>query len=95
MSHILNLYRQTHNLAKSVSNGQCIKGPDSIAKAACNGGGARRIRGQTLGIVGLGRIGMATALRAKPFGFNILFYDPYISNGIDKAIGVRHEIIFL
>ena len=89
MSHILNLYRQTHNLAKAVSNGEKIKGPDSIAAAACNGGGARRVRGQTLGLIGLGRIGMATALRAKPFGFNIVFYDPHVSAGIDKAIGIE------
>ncbi|MCA9127981.1 MAG: C-terminal binding protein [Planctomycetales bacterium] len=47
-----------------------------------------RIRGQTFGIIGLGRIGIATALRAKAFGFKVMFYDPYVVEGIDKAIGV-------
>ncbi len=49
----------------------------------------RRLRGRTLGIVGIGRIGTATALRAKPFGLHVLFYDPYVPDGTDKALGVR------
>lgn len=48
-----------------------------------------RIRGRIFGILGLGRIGTATALRAKAFGWHILFYDPYISNGIDQALGIE------
>lgn len=40
-----------------------------------------------LGIVGLGRIGTATAQRAKASGFNIIYYDPYKPDGYDKAIG--------
>lgn len=50
---------------------------------------ATRIRGQTLGIVGLGRIGTAVALRAKPFGFRIIVYDPFVPNGTEKGIGVE------
>jgi D-3-phosphoglycerate dehydrogenase/C-terminal binding protein len=48
-----------------------------------------RLRGRTLGILGLGRIGTATALRAKALGLNVSFYDPYARDGADKAIGVR------
>jgi hypothetical protein len=50
--------------------------------------GCARIRGDTLGIVGLGRIGSAVALRAKAFGFNVIFYDPYLPDGIEKSLGV-------
>ncbi|KAI7240083.1 hypothetical protein KC330_g1482 [Hortaea werneckii] len=46
-----------------------------------------RSRDSTFGILGLGRIGTATALRAKAFGHNVLFYDPYLPNGVDKSIG--------
>ncbi|EMC95097.1 hypothetical protein BAUCODRAFT_149122 [Baudoinia panamericana UAMH 10762] len=46
-----------------------------------------RSRGATFGILGLGRIGTAAALRAKAFGWNVLFYDPYLPNGADKAVG--------
>lgn len=47
-----------------------------------------RLRGETFGIVGLGRIGTATALRAKALGMRVVFYDPYLPDGTDKALGV-------
>jgi len=49
----------------------------------------QRLRGRTFGIVGCGRIGAATALRARAFGFDVVFYDPYAPDGIDKALGIR------
>ena len=49
----------------------------------------RRLRTQTFGIIGLGRIGTATALRAKAFGFRVVFYDPYVPVGTHKAVGVE------
>jgi len=48
----------------------------------------RRLRELTFGVVGLGRIGTATALRAKALGFKVCFYDPYLPNGVDKAVGL-------
>jgi D-3-phosphoglycerate dehydrogenase/C-terminal binding protein len=48
-----------------------------------------RLRGRTLGIIGLGRIGSAVALRGKALGMDVAFYDPYKSDGYDKALGVR------
>ena len=49
----------------------------------------RRMSKQRFGIVGLGRIGTAVALRAKAFGCDVVFYDPLRLNGADLAIGVR------
>lgn len=49
----------------------------------------RRLRTQTFGVVGLGRIGTATALRAKAFGFRVVFFDPYVPVGMHKAVGVE------
>jgi D-3-phosphoglycerate dehydrogenase/C-terminal binding protein len=48
-----------------------------------------RLRGRTFAIVGLGRIGIATALRAKALGMDVAFYDPYRQDGFDKALGIR------
>jgi C-terminal binding protein len=48
-----------------------------------------RLRGRTFAIVGLGRIGIATALRAKAVGMDVAFYDPYRQDGFDKALGIR------
>jgi len=47
----------------------------------------RRSGVQTFAIIGLGRIGMAVALRAKAFGFRVVFYDPYLPNGTELGIG--------
>jgi C-terminal binding protein len=48
-----------------------------------------RSSGQTFGIVGLGRIGTAVALRAKAFAFRVVFFDPYVPNGVELALGIE------
>ena len=48
----------------------------------------RRTSTLTFGVVGLGRIGTATALRAKALGFQVMFHDPYLPNGAEKAVGI-------
>ncbi len=48
-----------------------------------------RLRGRVFGIVGIGRIGTAAALRAKALGMDVAFYDPYAPEGRDKSLGVR------
>lgn len=50
------------------------------------GGYISRISGKTMGIVGLGRIGTAMAIRAKGMGMKVVFYDPYVPDGYDKAV---------
>jgi D-3-phosphoglycerate dehydrogenase / 2-oxoglutarate reductase len=37
----------------------------------------RRLRGRTLGLIGLGRIGSAVARKARPFGLRVIAADPY------------------
>jgi len=49
----------------------------------------RRLRTQTFGVIGLGRIGTAAALRAKALGFRVVFHDPYVPNGTHKAVGIE------
>ena len=48
-----------------------------------------RLRGRVFGIVGLGRIGTAVAMRAKAFGMDVVYFDPYRADGYDKSLGVR------
>ena len=45
--------------------------------------------GQVFGIVGLGAIGSAVALRAKSLGMDVAFYDPIKPDGYDKSLGIR------
>ncbi len=49
----------------------------------------RELSGKTLGIVGLGRIGGAVALRAAAFGMKLLASDPYISVARAESLGAR------
>jgi D-3-phosphoglycerate dehydrogenase len=46
------------------------------------------LRGKTLGIVGLGRIGLEVARRAASFGMNILGYDPFVAPVIARENNV-------
>ena len=48
-----------------------------------------RLRGRVFGIVGIGRIGTAAALRAKALGMDVVYFDPYVPQGRDKSLGIR------
>ncbi|KAL0596724.1 C-terminal-binding protein 1 [Plecturocebus cupreus] len=86
LCHILNLYRRATWLHQALREGTRVQSVEQIREVAS---GAARIRGETLGIIGLGRVGQAVALRAKAFGFNVLFYDPYLSDGVERALGLQ------
>lgn len=47
------------------------------------------MRGKTLGIVGLGRIGRRVARRSKSFGMDVICFDPYLSD--ERAHEMRIE----
>jgi len=45
--------------------------------------------GKVLGVVGLGRVGQAVAVRAKGLGMRVLGYDPFVSAGKARELGVE------
>ncbi len=49
----------------------------------------RRSSVQTFGIVGMGRIATAVALRAKAFGFRVVFFDPLLPSGVELGLGIE------
>ncbi|MFO0790044.1 MAG: phosphoglycerate dehydrogenase [Pirellulales bacterium] len=48
-----------------------------------------QVAGKTLGIVGLGRIGVAVAKRARALEMNVLGYDPFLSRDRAKELGIE------
>ena len=49
-------------------------------------GSIRRLRGQTLGIAGAGRIGRLVAAKARAFGFRTIAFDPFITASVDPDL---------
>ena len=47
------------------------------------------LRGKTLGILGLGRIGLEVARRAKGFGLEIVGCDPFVSAAVARENGIK------
>ncbi len=67
---------------------------DAVAKLVEKGKSAfagPEIRGKTLGVIGLGAIGVMVANAAKSLGMTVLGYDPYIS--VDAAWNLSSAII--
>jgi len=48
-----------------------------------------RMQDQTLGIVGLGKIGTVTALKARGLGMRVIAYDPYVLRPVMESRGVK------
>ena len=48
-----------------------------------------QVAGKTLGIVGLGRIGVAVAKRARALEMNVLGFDPFLSKERAKELGIE------
>ena len=47
------------------------------------------LRGKQLGILGLGRVGLEVARRAKGFGMELLGHDPFVAPAVARENGVR------
>ena len=47
------------------------------------------LKGKTLGILGLGRIGLEVAKRARGFGLEIIGSDPFVSAAVARENGIR------
>jgi D-3-phosphoglycerate dehydrogenase/C-terminal binding protein len=79
---MLALTRGVHYFNSRLQDG---KGPWTYTQAQP----LHRLRGRVFGVVGIGRIGTATALRARALGMDVVFYDPFVPQGRDRSLGIR------
>jgi D-3-phosphoglycerate dehydrogenase / 2-oxoglutarate reductase len=47
------------------------------------------MRGKTLGLIGLGRVGIEVAKRARVFGMDVIAYDPYVTQAAAREVEVE------
>src|SRR5437763_2422209 len=76
---LLSLARQVPWLDKGIHEGRWEK--SSAAQT--------EVRGKTLGLIGLGRIGSEVAVRAQAFDLRVLAYDPFISEAAAQEMSVE------
>jgi len=81
---LLSLARKILPLNKAVRDGKT--GYGEIAQAR---GQVFRLRGQTLGLVGFGRIPRTLVPKARGFGFRIIAHDPFVPAAVAKEVGVE------
>ncbi len=79
---LLNLARKITSLDKAIRAGKT--GYRELAQVR---GRVFRLRGQTLGLVGLGRIPRTLVPKARRFGFRIIAYSPHLSAAIAEHAG--------
>ncbi|MFQ6095619.1 MAG: hydroxyacid dehydrogenase, partial [Candidatus Bathyarchaeia archaeon] len=85
VARILALAKRLQICDKSVKEGTWLRKYDKL-RGTC-------IRGKTLGIIGLGRIGSYAARLMKPWGVKIIAYDPYVPK--EKAVLLDVELVDL
>jgi D-3-phosphoglycerate dehydrogenase len=86
MAFLLAFSRRILPVAQAVRAGLWKAGTKGMEEAQ---GKMFRLTEQTLGIVGVGRIGSRVAAKARAFGLRVLGYDPYLSSEDLKARGVE------
>ena len=76
MAFLLAFSRRIFPVAQAVRRGLWKAGSQGMENAR---GQMFRLNEQTLGIVGVGRIGSRMAMKARAFGLRVVGYDPYLS----------------
>ena len=81
-----------HTLALMLALARLVPAADRAMKDGCwekKRFLGNELRGKTLGVAGLGRIGREVAKRARPFGMHIVAHDPYISADVAAGLGIE------
>ena len=88
IAFIMALSRKLFPIDKAVREKQVFLNPGN-RKGLSEIGPVFRMRGQTLGIIGFGKIGTTVALKAKGLGLRVIAYDPYVFEAVMYSHGVE------
>jgi glyoxylate reductase len=83
MGMAIALARRLVDSERSVREGQWMRGAAQLGAD---------LKGKTLGIIGLGRIGRGVARRAQPFGMSICFHDQFREPGEESAFCLYRDL---
>jgi D-3-phosphoglycerate dehydrogenase len=79
---ILAVTRKIALADRKTRHGEWVPGMDAILRPI------RRLSGQTLGLIGLGKIGRSLAGKAEGLGLKVIAFDPHVSAEAAHAAGV-------
>jgi D-3-phosphoglycerate dehydrogenase len=79
---ILAVTRKIALADRKTRRGEWVPGMDAIMRPM------RRLSGQTLGLIGLGKIGRSLARKAQGLGLKVIAYDPHVSAEVAQAAGI-------
>ncbi len=88
------MFMASRNIISAVDWVRTLKGQDDILKLVEKGKKqfvGPELKGKTLGVIGLGAIGVMVANAASAIGMNVIGYDPYIS--VESAWGLNREVV--
>lgn len=91
---IASLLLCSRNLFEAISWAQGLKGQDGVPALVEKGKGqfvGPEIQGKTLGVIGLGAIGVRVANAASALGMRVMGYDPFVS--VDAAWSLSRDVI--
>ena len=87
------------NIPEGYEWAKTLEGTEEVGKAVEKGKGqfaGTEIKGKTLGVIGLGAIGVLAANAAAKLGMNVIGYDPFISlksaHSLSNTISVTHAL---
>jgi len=91
---IAGLFLASRNIAEGIAFAASLKGKKTEVPALVEAGKkklvGREILGKTLGVIGLGKIGVSVANAALDLGMQVVGYDPFIS--VESAWGLSRQV---
>ncbi len=91
------LFLAARNIPEGIDWAKTLKGTEGVGKAVEKGKGqfaGTEIAGKTLGVIGLGAIGVLVANAAEMLGMKVIGYDPYINIHAAHSLSNTIDIVY-